>query len=376
MTSLRRHWTGANSLVLRTSRTFRGAIQQAPVSDNGGLGSKAAIQSIFDIEHVADLVYLRGVAFNREQLAAKLRVLAARGVFIGTSSWKYEGWLGRIYERDRYIWRGRFSKTRFEHNCLAEFAQTFPAVSVDATYYKFYKRDDLEKFTTQVPDGFQFAPKVCGDITLKQFPQLPRFGARAGQSNPHFLDAGLFADAFLSRWEPFRDKVGLLTFEFSRFSAGDFSRGAQFVEALDDFLGKLPRGWPYGVELRNRQWLHSEYFAMLARHGVTHIYNGWTDMPPVAEQLALPGSTTNPSLLAARLLLREGRTYEQAVKKFSPYSEIQEPNPEGRAAAVDLARRGLKSKGKTKVLVFINNRYEGHSPGTINAIVEALDSDE
>ena len=312
---------------------------------------------------------------RREELAAKLQQLAARGVFIGTSSWKYPGWFGKIYEPDRYVWRGRFSKTRFEQNCLTEFAHTFPAVSVDATYYKFYGRPELEEMASQVPDSFQFAFKVCSDLTFKQFPQLPRFGRRAGQSNPHFLDAGLFANAFLAPCETIRSKVGLLTFEFSRFGPGEFERGSFFVEALDQFLEKLPRGWPYGVELRNRQWLRPEYFAVLARHGVTHIYNAWTDVPTVPEQMALPGSETNPSLLAARFLLREGRTFEEAVKQFSPYSEIKDPNPEGRAAAVKLVRRVLQSKGKTKAMLLVGNRFEGHSPGTINAIVGELEDE-
>jgi len=317
-----------------------------------------------------------GVPFDREQLAAKLRALAVQGVFIGTSSWNYPGWFGIVYERDRYVWRGRFSEARFKRDSLAEFASTFPAVSLDASYYEFYERDRLEKLAAQVPPDFQFAPKVCCHITLRQFPHLPRFGARAGRPNPDFLNASLFTDKFLSRWEAVRDKVGLVTFEFSKFDRGEFARGSAFVEALDRFLGKLPRGWPYGVETRNRQWLHPEYFAVLARHGVTHIYNAWSDMPPPAEQMALPDSVTNPSLLAARFLVREGRTFEQAVKKFSPYSKIQDANPEGRAAAVELARRGLKSKGRTKVMVLVGNRYEGHSPGTVNAIVEVLDGDE
>jgi uncharacterized protein YecE (DUF72 family) len=146
-----------------------------------------------------------------------------------------------------------------------------------------------------VPDGFQFAFKVCGDITLKRFPALPRFGARAGKANPHFLDATLFADAILAPYENIRAKVGLLMFEFSRFGPEEFERGAAFVSALDAFLEKLPRGWPYAVELRNRHWLRPEYFAVLARHGVTHIYNAWADMPPVPEQMNLPGSETNPA---------------------------------------------------------------------------------
>jgi hypothetical protein len=96
-------------------------------------------------------------------------------------------------------------------------------------------------------------------------------------------------------------------------------------------------------------------------------------MPPVEEQMALAGSETNSSLLAARFLLREGRKYEDAVKRFSPYERLQDPNPAGRAAAAKLARRILTLPGGAKVMIFVNNRYEGHSPGTIQAIVEEID---
>jgi uncharacterized protein YecE (DUF72 family) len=318
----------------------------------------------------------RVMPVDRDQLAAKLKRLTEQNIFLGTSSWKYPGWFGTIYERDRYVWRGRFSKARFERDCLAEHSQVFPAVSVDATFYKFPERAMLEGLAAQVPDHFQFGLKVTDEITTKHFPHLPRFGRRAGQTNTNFLNATLFTDAFLSRCEAIRSKVGLVMFEFSHFGAGDFTRGAEFVSALDEFLGKLPAAWPYGVELRNRQWLRPEYFAVLARRGITHTYNAWEDMPPVGEQMALPGSGTNPSLLAARFLLREGRNYEQAVKKFSPYAVVQEQNPAGRTAAASLVRRGLKSKGKSKVLLFAGNRYEGHSPGTIQAIVEQVEAEE
>ena len=38
-------------------------------------------------------------AFDRDQLRDRLHRLAARRVFIGGSSWKYEGWLDQIYSR-------------------------------------------------------------------------------------------------------------------------------------------------------------------------------------------------------------------------------------------------------------------------------------
>jgi hypothetical protein len=50
----------------------------------------------------------------RKQVQAK----AQHGIYFGTSSWKYEGWLGQIYSPERYAMRGRFSKKRFEQECL------------------------------------------------------------------------------------------------------------------------------------------------------------------------------------------------------------------------------------------------------------------
>ena len=62
------------------------------------------------------------------RLAPKLRALADQGVYFGTSSWKYEGWIGSIYSRERYTTRGKFSKQKFDAECLAEYASTFPVV--------------------------------------------------------------------------------------------------------------------------------------------------------------------------------------------------------------------------------------------------------
>ena len=70
------------------------------------------------------------------------------------------------------------------------------------------------------------------------------------------------------------------------------------IADLDAFLSKLPKGWPYGSEMRNDIWLGPEYLDCLARHQVAHVYNSWTDMPTVTDQLALPGSRTNPGLVA------------------------------------------------------------------------------
>jgi hypothetical protein len=67
-------------------------------------------------------------------LAPKLRGLADRGIYFGTSSWKYDGWLGSIYRQERYLTRAEFSNANFEQNCLAEYAETFPTVCGDFAF--------------------------------------------------------------------------------------------------------------------------------------------------------------------------------------------------------------------------------------------------
>lgn len=312
--------------------------------------------------------------FDRDSLKAKAGALAERGVFIGTSSWKYPGWRGLLYDEARYVWRGRFAETRFERNCLAEYAQVFQTVCVDAAYYKFPAPNYLEEMMSQVPGQFRFAFKVTDEITVKNFNNLPRFGARAGQPNENFLNADLFASAFLAPCEPFKEKIGLLMFEFSHFYPSDFSHGRDFVEALDQFLGRLPKGWPYGVEIRNKHFLHPDYFALLNRHGIAHVFNSWGEMPPIGEQMGLSGCLPHPNLCGARFLLKPGRKYQEAVDLFSPYERVQEPNAEARAAGARLIQEGTAAGRERKTFIYVNNRLEGNALMTIEAMMEGWGS--
>jgi uncharacterized protein YecE (DUF72 family) len=311
---------------------------------------------------------------GRDELKQKIERLALQDILIGTSSWKYPGWSGILYDEARYIFRGKFAKSRFEKNCLAEYAEVFKTVCVDAAYYTFPTEKYLQGLAEQVPSDFQFGFKVTDTVTLKRFHNHPRHGSKAGKENPDFLNADAFFQGFLRPCESIRQNVGLLMFEFSRFYPTDFEHGRDFVAALDVFLEALPKGWPYGIELRNKFWLKPEYFECLARHNVTHVYNSWTEMPTISEQIALPGSQTNPNLTAARFLLKPGRKYEHAVKAFEPYNETKEINQEARAAGAAIVEAG-KRNPKRKTFIFVNNRLEGNALNTIRAMLDIAESD-
>jgi len=302
-------------------------------------------------------------------MQARAAALAARGVYVGTSSWKYEGWLGQLYSPERYEYRGKVATSRFERDCLVEYAEVFKTVCVDAAYYTFPSVPYLNRLAGQVPEDFLFAFKVTDTVTIKKFPNLDRFGNLAGKANEHFLNADLFARSFLDPCAAIRSKVGLLMFEFSRFWPDDYERGRDFITDLDKFLCQLPRDWPYGVEMRNRNWLRPDYFECLARHQVTHVFNSWEAMPSVGEQLALPGSQTNPARITSRFLLKPGRRYEEAVKTFQPYDRTREINDEARKAGATLIAEGVKARDR-KTFVYINNRLEGNALATLEAMVE------
>jgi uncharacterized protein YecE (DUF72 family) len=136
---------------------------------------------------------------------------------------------------------------------------------------------------------------------------------------------------------------------------------------LDPFLTALPSHFRYAVEIRNEEFLESEYFDCLRSHGVAHVFNAWARMPELKDQIAIEGSFT-ADFVVSRALLRRGRPYAEAVQLFSPYSEIRDPNPETRAGLRELIERAREAR--REAYIYVNNRLEGNSPGTILAVID------
>jgi uncharacterized protein YecE (DUF72 family) len=294
----------------------------------------------------------------------RIRRWSSKGILFGSSSWKYPGWKGQVYNRSYP------SQKAFERECLAEYSELFPTVSADFALYDFPSPEMMRIIHEQTTDTFKVALKVTDRITVKRYPNLPRHGALAGQENPDFLNADLFQDAFLKPVEQLQKKRGVIIFEFSTFYPTSGIGFREFTERMDRFLGSLPRGYEYAVEIRNSEFLTEDYLKLLASHGVAHVLNNWTRMPPIIDQIAIAGILTAP-FSAARALLRPGRTYQQAVDMFQPYDAIKEENPQLRLGLAEAVRRCV-ADGRT-LYAYVNNRAEGNSPKTIEGILDILD---
>jgi len=302
-------------------------------------------------------------SFDRAGLARRLRSLAEENIWIGTSSWKYPGWLDQVYTRERYQTRGKVSQKRFEAECLAEYAETFPIVCGDFSFYQFPSPEYWQKLFASAPPGLQFALKVPEEVTAEVFPKHARYGPRAGMVNESYLNADALAALFLEPLEPYRERIGPLIFEFG-------ARGAsprEFAAKLDPFLGALPPTFRYAVEVRNREYLQPRYFEILRQHRAAHVLNAWTKMPLLSEQIAMPDAFP-ADFTVVRALLRQGRAYEDAVQQFTPYDQVRDENPEARDALRAVIRRMREERRAT--YIFVNNRLEGNAPETIRAVVE------
>lgn len=302
-------------------------------------------------------------SFNRAALAKRLRTLASENIWIGTSSWKYPGWLDQIYTRQRYVTRGKFSQKRFEAECLAEFAETFPIVCGDFSFYQFPSPEYWKKLFGSASPQLQFVLKVPEEVTCEVFPKHARYGPRAGMVNQSYLNADALAALFLESLEPYRPRISALIFEFG--ARGTSPR--EFAAKLDPFLGALPQTFRYAVEVRNREYLQPRYFEILRQHRTAHVLNAWTKMPVLSEQMAMADAFP-ADFTVVRALLRQGRAYEDAVQQFAPYDKVRDENPEARESLRKLIQR-MREEPRA-AYIFVNNRLEGNSPETIQAVTE------
>ena len=274
----------------------------------------------------------------------------------GTSTWTYHGWSGEVYHR---TYRGAQPARRLE-----EYARypLFRTVGIDSAFYEPPAEPVLAAYARALPPGFPCVSKVWERITARRFDR---------ERNPDFLNADLFKEAVLAPYaRVFRDHAGAFVFEFQTMRGKDLPEPAAWVDELDAFLRQLPHEFRYAVELRNPELLTDLHGAVLARHGVAHVFNSWTGMPTIGEQLELPW-TFPAGFTVARALLRPGRAYADAVKLFEPYDRIRDPQPAVRHDLLRLVAEVMRRR--MEALILVNNRLEGNAPGTIQALVEMME---
>jgi len=274
-------------------------------------------------------------------------------VRFGTSTWTYDGWTGDVYHR-RY--RGAQPAKRLEEYVRYPLFRT---VGIDSAFYEPPSEDVLRAYAHALPPGFPCVSKVWDRFTAKRLD---------GKRNPDFLNAALFKDAVLGPYDrAFRGHAGCFVFEFQAMRGADLPHPLEWADQLDGFLAQLPRDFRYAVELRNPELLTDIHGDVLRRHGVAHVFNSRTEVPPIGAQIDLTW-TFPAEFTVARALLKPGRRYADAVKAFEPYDRIREPLPDLRADILRLVQEALRRR--IEAFILASNRAEGNAPGTIREVAK------
>ena len=275
------------------------------------------------------------------------------GLRLGTSSWSFPGWQGLVYDRAA-------TEATLSRHGLAAYARhpLFRAVGLDRSYYQPLSARIYAHYAAQVPGDFRFLVKMERRLTLP--------------------DGDLFLNAEAARqWvlDPAREglgeKIGVLLLQFPPLHETQVGGAKAFALRLGQFLATLRSPVPIAVELRTRALLTSDYAQVLAAQRATHGYVVHPSMGTLTEQLeALPPAAGMGTVV--RWMLAPGQTYQRARDTWKPFTHLRAPDLETRTALAGLIRASAAAEPPAGMLVIVNNKAEGSSPRSIEALVEGL----
>ena len=245
----------------------------------------------------------------------------------------------------------------------------FRTVGIDSSFYAPPTEETLAAYAKHLPPGFPCVSKVWNQLTVHTFSKA-QDQARAGQTNPDFLNPDLFLEAV---YEPYRrdfaDHAGPFVFEFQAIGRGSGMTPERFADRLDEFFSALPREGQYAVEIRNEEFLTPDVLRgpAGARRGprLQLVDPHARDRRPARSARRGVGAVhRGPRAAPAR-----AARYDEAVDAFAPYDRIREPSPPLRRDLLRLIETAVHTRIPAYLLV--NNRAEGSAPLTIAEVLRA-----
>ncbi len=246
-------------------------------------------------------------------------------VYIGTSGFSYDDWIGHFYPED--IQR---------RDMLRYYAERFKCVELNFTYYRMPDPRTLGQMAAKTPDGFRFVVKANSEMTHERSGEAEPFRQFTSALKP-LMDVGKFGCVlaqFPYSFRPTRETVAYLRF---------------FREQTPDL--------PVVVEFRNSHWATDKAYQFLGDRGFGYCCVDEPDlrglMPRVAIATADPGYVRFHGRNAEQWF-----DHEQAWQRYDYlYSEdeLREWVPKVTRLADETAT----------TYVFFNNHYQ--SKAAINA---------
>ncbi|HEX5724631.1 MAG TPA: DUF72 domain-containing protein [Longimicrobiaceae bacterium] len=252
-------------------------------------------------------------------------------LLLGTQGWNYPDWVGGFYPEG----------TR-QPDFLELYAQAFPSVEVDSTFYAVPPAKTVRGWRQRTPAEFVFALKFPQELTHER-------RLRHGRD---------LVDEFLAAARELGDKLGPLLLQLGP----DFDPAER--DALEAFLPTLPHDLRVAVEVRHPRWARPEHLrgllSLLAEHG---------------RALALSDGKWFPRETVLELVDRPTADFHY-VRWMGPNRDLTVFSHEVMDRAEELgawagALRGVLARGMD-VFGYANNHFTGHSPATMRRLQRLL----
>jgi uncharacterized protein YecE (DUF72 family) len=153
----------------------------------------------------------------------------------GTSGYSYKQWLGHFYPEKLPA-----------KEMLRYYAERFPTVEINNTFYRMPAESLLERWAQEVPESFAFTLKAPQRITHQK--RLKEVASDVAE--------------FTRRAAVLGSKLGMLLFQLPPYLRKDLPR-------LRDFLAALPPGRRAAVEFRHDSWRDDEVYETLRAHSAS-----------------------------------------------------------------------------------------------------------
>jgi len=250
---------------------------------------------------------------------------------IGTSAFTAAGWEKAFYPEGMKA-----------ADYLSYYATKFNTVEVDSTFYRTPSAATVNGWNRKTPTGFLLAAKIPQVITHEKILQ------DCDEDLKHYLET----------MDLMGDKLGPLLFQFGYFNRDAFEGGGDFMARLEPFLKKLPKGYKFALEIRNKNWLSKSFFDLLREYNVAYALIDQAWMPRVSEIFEKFDPITAD--FAYMRLLGDRKGIEQKTKVWD---KVIVDRSRELMSWVNVCQRTIRRGVST--YVYVNNHYAGFAPATV-----------
>ncbi len=239
--------------------------------------------------------------------------------YVGCSGWHFKDWKERFYPEGLP-----------QKEWLSYYAENFPAVEINNTFYKTPSEKTFQKWYRETPEDFRFSLKGSRYIThLKKLKEV-----------------GDYVKDFYKSIEPLQERVGCVLWQLP----GNLKKNADKLRA---FCQNLPKDPPSAIEFRHASWFDEEVRKILDEFGVIPCsVSSSFDIP---ERLDKSGKS---------VYIRFHGKGKERYKYFYDDEELQE------------WADAISECGAEKVFAFFNNDFYANGPMNGKRFMQMLEDRE